>query len=36
HAEVGNRVAVHVVGVERQATIIDDSPYDPTGSAMRG
>lgn len=35
-AEVGNDLAVHVVGVERAAKVIAPSPYDPTGRAMRG
>lgn len=30
------QLSVHVVGVERPARIIDDSPHDPAGSAMRG
>lgn len=35
-AEVGTDLSVHVVGVERAARVIDPSPYDPTGEAMRG
>ncbi|MEO1688742.1 MAG: aminomethyltransferase family protein, partial [Pseudomonadota bacterium] len=35
HAEVGTDLSVHVVGVERPARIIADSPYDPAGLAMR-
>lgn len=35
-AEVGTELTTHVVGVECPATVIDPSPYDPTGSAMRG
>lgn len=35
HAEVGTDLSVHVVGVERPARIIADSPYDPAGQAMR-
>jgi len=31
----GNDFTVHVVGQPRTARIIADSPYDPTGSAMR-
>ena len=32
----GSNVTVHVVGVERAARVIEPSPYDPTGKAMRG
>ena len=32
----GEDLTVHVVGVERAARVIAPSPYDPTGSAMRG
>ncbi|MFK7746420.1 MAG: FAD-dependent oxidoreductase [Roseobacter sp.] len=32
----GTALSVHVVGVERQARVIDASPYDPAGKAMRG
>jgi len=35
-AHPGTSVSVHVVGVERPATIIAPSPYDPDGKAMRG
>jgi dimethylglycine dehydrogenase len=35
-ASVGTELTVHVVGVERPARIIEPSPYDPNGSAMRG
>ena len=35
-AEVGTDLSVHVVGVECKARVIPASPYDPTGSAMRG
>jgi len=35
HAEIGGDLSVHVVGVERPAKIIADSPYDPKGEAMR-
>ena len=35
-AAVGTALAVHVVGVERAATVIAPSPYDPNGMAMRG
>ena len=34
HADVGTSLTTHVVGVPRPATIIPDSPYDPSGSAM--
>lgn len=33
--EVGTQLSCHVVGVERLATVIAHSPYDPAGSAMR-
>ena len=35
-AQVGTDLTVHIVGVERPARIIDPSPYDPAGAAMRG
>ncbi len=35
-AEPGTELTVHVVGVERKATVIAPSPYDPQGKAMRG
>ncbi|MEL6643254.1 MAG: FAD-dependent oxidoreductase [Pseudomonadota bacterium] len=35
-AEVGTDLAVHVVGVEREAKVIAPSPYDPAGQVMRG
>jgi len=34
-AEPGTALSVHVVGVERSATVIPPSPYDPSSSAMR-
>lgn len=34
-AAVGTDLSVHIVGVERQAKVIDASPYDPQGKAMR-
>lgn len=36
HCEVGAELTTHVVGVERPATVIEPSPYDPDGVAMRG
>jgi dimethylglycine dehydrogenase len=36
HAEHAGDFTAHVVGVERAARIISNSPYDPTGSVMRG
>jgi dimethylglycine dehydrogenase len=36
HAAEGSEVGVHVVGVERKARVIADSPYDPGGARMRG
>ena len=35
HAAIGTELSVHVVGVERAATVIAPSPYDPRGKAMR-
>ena len=35
-AAVGTKLSVHVVGVERAASVIAASPYDPAGKAMRG
>lgn len=35
-AKSGTDLSVHVVGVECQAKVIDPSPYDPQGNAMRG
>jgi len=35
HAVEGNDLSVHVVGVERAATVIPPSPHDPKGTAMR-
>ena len=32
---VGTALSVHVVGVERGATVIPASPYDPAGTAIR-
>ncbi|MDD9909015.1 MAG: FAD-dependent oxidoreductase [Ahrensia sp.] len=32
----GTDLAVHIVGVKRKASVIAASPYDPSGSAMRG
>ncbi len=31
----GTALSVHIVGVERPATVIAPSPYDPSGKAMR-
>jgi len=36
HAVEGKELAVHIVGVERKARIIADSPYDPSGARLRG
>lgn len=36
HAVEGNDLSVHVVGIERTATVIPPSPHDPKGTAMRG
>ena len=35
HADDGGDLTAHVVGVERGARIVDNSPYDPTGAVMR-
>ena len=35
YADIGTALDCHVVGVIRPAKIIPDSPYDPSGSAMR-
>ena len=35
-AAEGTELTTHVVGVERGATVIAASPYDPRGKAMRG
>ena len=34
-AKTGTEVTTHIVGVERSACVIDPSPYDPGGLAMR-
>ena len=31
----GTELSTHIVGVEYPARVINSSPYDPTGSAMR-
>lgn len=36
HAKPGTGMSVHVVGVECAAKVIEASPYDPAGKAMRG
>ncbi len=36
YAEVGTELIAHIVGEERPAVVIPPSPYDPSGSAMRG
>lgn len=35
HSGKGNGLIVHIVGQERKASIVDPSPYDPEGKAMR-
>lgn len=35
-AAPGTTLLAHIVGVERKATVIPASPYDPEGKAMRG
>ncbi|MEJ6392045.1 FAD-dependent oxidoreductase [Gymnodinialimonas sp. 2305UL16-5] len=34
-AAVGTALSTHIVGVERGATVVPASPYDPAGTAMR-
>jgi dimethylglycine dehydrogenase len=34
-AKIGTELKVHIVGIERDATVIAASPYDPQGQAMR-
>ena len=34
-AEVGTDLSVHIVGIERDTTIITPSPYDAAGAVMR-
>ena len=34
-SDLGTELAVHIVGVERPASVIPASPYDPSGKAMR-
>lgn len=34
-SDPGTELAVHIVGVERPASVIPASPYDPSGKAMR-
>ena len=34
--DVGTELKVHIVGQETSARVIPPSPYDPSGSAMRG
>ena len=34
-ATAGQTVMIHIVGEERTAKVIADSPYDPTGGRMR-
>ena len=36
HADIGQALTVHVVGVARNAKVIAPSPYDPKGKVMRG
>lgn len=35
HMQPGTELTTHIVGVERTARVIEASPYDPSGSAMR-
>ena len=35
HAQSGEELRAHIVGVERPVRIIESSPYDPAGSALR-
>ncbi|MDJ0614933.1 MAG: glycine cleavage T C-terminal barrel domain-containing protein, partial [Rhizobiaceae bacterium] len=36
HSAPGSELTVHIVGVECGAKVIEASPYDPQGKAMRG
>jgi len=36
HASAGTDLSVHIVGVECTAKVVEASPYDPSGKAMRG
>ena len=36
HVAVGTELTCHIVGVEVPCRVIESSPYDPSGSAMRG
>jgi dimethylglycine dehydrogenase len=36
YAADGTELNVHIVGSERKARIIPDSPHDPAGIRMRG
>ena len=35
YVEAGTELTTHIVGVERPARVIEPSPYDPAGTAMR-
>ena len=35
HAQTGEELRAHIVGVERAVRVIESSPYDPAGSALR-
>jgi dimethylglycine dehydrogenase len=35
HAVEGTEVDVHIVGMQRKARIVADSPHDPSGQRMR-
>ena len=34
-ADAGTDLSVHIVGIERDTTVIAPSPYDPSGAVMR-
>ena len=34
-ADAGTDLSVHIVGIERDTTVIAPSPYDPAGAVMR-
>ncbi|MEX1038937.1 MAG: FAD-dependent oxidoreductase [Acidimicrobiia bacterium] len=36
YTDVGTELSAHIVGAEKAARVVADSPYDPSGSAMRG
>ena len=35
HAQTGEELRAHIVGVERPVRVIESNPYDPAGSVLR-